>query len=179
MSPQGGWMERSKHQKVQKGRDSVCVCYMLDWQYQDTRPMGQEVSGFLHHNQSIKDSILRRVTPSISVCFVCRAVVNTFSSLFVSEFDLPLLSTPYTVPSALFWLLRTAAASAKLEKKDTVAWTQNKCCTDKYIEEVYVFIAFICKKNGKKKQEKVQNKKHVFISFIFYISIYIVSDYVI
>lgn len=135
--------------------------------------MGQEVSGFLHHNQSIKDSILRRVTPSISVCFVCRAVVNTFSSLFVSEFDLPLLSTPYTVPSALFWLLRTAAASAKLEKKDTVAWTQNKCCTDKYIEEVYVFIAFICKKKWKKKtRESTKQKTRVHFFHLLYIYIY-------
>lgn len=43
-------------------------------------PMGPEVSSSLHHNQTIKKLLLTRVTSFTPACFVCCAVVNTFSA---------------------------------------------------------------------------------------------------
>lgn len=42
-------------------------------------PRDLELSGFLHHNQTIKNLIMR-VTSSTFVRFVCGALVNTFSA---------------------------------------------------------------------------------------------------
>lgn len=72
-----GRMGQSHHYKG-KG---PCVNSVVDQAYQDIgAPRDRKSVGFPHHNQTIKNLILRRVTSFTSVCFVCRAVVNTFSA---------------------------------------------------------------------------------------------------
>lgn len=118
-----------------RGRDSVwSLCWNQSIRTQG--PMGREVSGlFPPHNQTIKNLILRAGGRLLHPCALCVVPWWHILSLFISDLT-ACSSWPLHRTVCALSYKRTVAqvASAKLEKKDTVAWTQNQqCCTDKYI----------------------------------------------
>lgn len=132
-----GWRGQSHHQ-TPHGEGTLCELCVGTRVSGHKGPWDRKSVGFFpHHNKTIKNLIRRGrgATSFTSVCFVCRAMVNTSSACSFQIWP-PCSSRPLhrTVCALSYKRTVAPAASAKLEKKDTVAWTQNQqCCTDKYI----------------------------------------------
>lgn len=125
-----GWMGRSRHSTLH-GEETLCEL-----------PARSTVSG--HKGTfffSAPQSNNQKLDPEKGgVFYICVLCVSCRGEHILSLFcfsDLTSHSSSTSTPFRLRPRLRrtvAAATSAKLEKKDTVAWTQNKqCCTDKYI----------------------------------------------
>lgn len=118
------WMDRTTTHYKGKGR---CANSVIDWQYQDTRrSAGAEISIFLWvfsapQSNNQKTRSWRGWRLFTSVCFVCRAVVNTFSACSFSDLTShSSLSNLYTVRTVCARSYRgtvAAAASAKTREK--------------------------------------------------------------
>lgn len=85
-----------------KGRNSVWTPWETD-SIRTQRPTGQELSAFFSPQSNLQLDPVRGDVFFTSVCFVCRAVVNTSSALFMSRNQPPppplgLYTVPYRLP---------------------------------------------------------------------------------